>query len=139
VSISALEAAEIDAALLEWLELVDRIIRPNDADHADLGEMAGGCREESGGAAEHVVRSAKRCLDGIECHRAHNEHAHSRFVWEAVKLLMVTGRASGATYILSGAVTPRMRRPLRRTICAPRASASRARVTSSACSSTWCL
>src|SRR6202022_1232682 len=51
-SLGPFETAEIDAALLQWIQFRHRIIGSDDPDHAHLGEMACRCGEESRGSAE---------------------------------------------------------------------------------------
>src|SRR5438270_13361627 len=119
MSLRTLDPAEVDAPFFERLQFFDRIVGSNHADDAHLRQEARRRSKERGRATEHVVGFAEWSLDGVERHRPYNEDTHN--------------------YIRSGAVTPRICIPLRRTICAPRASARRARVTSSLCSRTWCL
>ena len=74
--LGALQPREVDAALAQRLELVHRVVAPDDADELHRPEVAGRRGEHRGRAAEHVVRLAERGLDGVERDRANNQDAH---------------------------------------------------------------
>ena len=61
-ALRALEAAEIHAALLQWIQLFDRIVRPHDSNDTHFGEMARRRGEECRGSAEHIVGFPERSL-----------------------------------------------------------------------------
>src|SRR6266550_1161163 len=113
----ALQAAEVDTALLQRLELLDWIIGADDADDAHLGEVACRCGKESRGATEDIVRPSERSLHRVECHRANNEDRHScLYRLEDCQAANGNRTEDGGNYIRSGEVTPRIRSPFRNTI-----------------------
>src|SRR5947207_13680850 len=99
----ALQAAEVDTALLQRLELLYWIIGANDADDAHLREVACRCGKESRGAAEDIVRPSERSLDRVECHRANNEDRHScLYRLEDCQAANGNRTEEGGNYIRSG-------------------------------------
>ncbi len=75
--LGALQSAEVDATLLERVELFDGIVGTYHADNAHLREMA--CRrgEESRRAAEDIVRLSEWRFNGVERDRANYQYGHS--------------------------------------------------------------
>src|SRR5207248_6443255 len=65
------EAGEIDTALGEGLQLLNRVIVPDHADELHLREMACRRREERRRPPEDVVGLTKRRLHGVESDGAH--------------------------------------------------------------------
>jgi 3,4-dihydroxy 2-butanone 4-phosphate synthase/GTP cyclohydrolase II len=93
-----LEAAEIHPSLLEWVELVDRIVRADYADHADAGKVTRRCREESRGSAQNIVGPSERSLDRVERDRSNDENRHWCYAsLRIVSVLMVTSATTAAT------------------------------------------
>ncbi len=72
-----LEPRQIDRPRREGLlELVDRIVRSDDADELHRREVAGRRREEGPRPAEREIGAPKRRLHGIERNRTDDENAH---------------------------------------------------------------
>src|SRR6185437_3921330 len=96
----------------------------DDAHELHRREMAPRRGEERARAAEHVVGFAERRLDRIERDGSHDEDCHLESC-----LFPVDGASESVrpfSYMRSGAAIPSSDSPLRNTICAARASTSRA-------------
>ena len=70
------EAGEIDAALRERIELLNRVVVADHADELHRRLMTRARGEVHGRAAEDIVGAAEQGLDGIECDAANYKDGH---------------------------------------------------------------
>jgi len=71
-----LDVADVDAAVAQDVKLGVAEVVADGADDADLVEEGGGQREVHGGAAEHPLALAERCLDRVKRDRSDHCHRH---------------------------------------------------------------
>src|SRR5690606_16464763 len=111
------------------MQAIHGIVVPHHAHHLHIRQVACRSGEEGSGASRNVICLAEGRLDRVECHGSNNENGHEL----AVRYGYSSGGSTStwtqparfaAAYIRSGAVTPRIARPLRITIRAASASTS---------------
>ena len=72
----ALDAARVDAALLEHVFVLRREIIAHDGHHAHFGEETRCQCKMRGRATQNVFHATGRRGDVVECHRTNDEYAH---------------------------------------------------------------
>src|SRR5207253_4375350 len=96
----ALQAIEVDATPAQEVEVLERKVLADDADHRDPGEQARGGGEVGSTSAQHVLALAERRLHRIERDAAHHQEAHALNLSPRSK----AGRSRAAGGIWAGAV-----------------------------------
>src|SRR5690606_20880513 len=104
------QAGQVDAALDQEVQRLDRVVAADDADELHGREHGGRGAEVDCGAAERLGRSAEWRVDAVQGNAADHEHAHG----------------VSSLSMRSGAPSPRSSRPLRRTIWTARVRTRRA-------------
>ncbi len=81
LAFGALNAARIHAALVHHGFVLGQEVVAHHANHAHVGEIAGGERKIRGSAAQHFFANTVRGLQAIECNRTNNDDGQDRLLF----------------------------------------------------------